>query len=150
MKDNSAKLLGLEEVIVKNVYEDETACHIELELPRRPHPCPCCKAMTSKIHDYRMQRIKDLPNHAKATYLHLRKRRYVCPQCNKRFYEDNSFLPRYYRVTRRMVAGILDRFRATVPASDIAKQNNISVSTALRYFGLVDYGRKPLKDRNTG
>ena len=139
MKDNTAKLLGLEDVIVKNVYEDTESCHVELELPRRIHACPCCGALTDKIHDYRIQKIKDLPVHGKHTYLHLRKRRYVCSKCKKRFLEDNSFLPRYHRVTNRMVAAIIDRFHATVSATDIGRENNISVSTALRYFDLVNY-----------
>ena len=139
MKDNTAKLLGLEDVIVKNVYEETESCHVELELPRRIHACPCCGALTDKIHDYRIQKIKDLPVHGKHTYLHLRKRRYVCSKCKKRFFEDNSFLPRYHRVTNRMVAAIIDRFHATVSATDIGRENNISVSTALRYFDLVNY-----------
>ena len=36
-EDNTAKLLGLEDVIIKKVLEDESAHHIELELPRRKH-----------------------------------------------------------------------------------------------------------------
>ena len=139
MKNNTAKLLGLEDVIVKNVYEDEGQCHVELELPRREHKCPCCGETTDKIHDYRMQKIKDLPISGKVTYLHLRKRRYVCVNCGKRFYEKNSFLSRYHRLTGRMVANIINRFRSTVSATDIAHENNISVSTAIRYFDLVDY-----------
>lgn len=56
----SAKLLGLEEVIIKKVWEEETEKHIEIELPRRLHVCPDCGAETSKIHDYRMQSVKDI------------------------------------------------------------------------------------------
>ena len=134
MKDNTAKLLGLEDVIVKNVYEDEGRCHVELELPRREHKCPCCGASTDKIHDYRMQKIKDLPISGKVTYLHLRKRRYVCVSCGKRFYEDNSFLPRYHRLTGRMVANIINRFRSTVSATDIARENNISPKLNLKVY----------------
>ena len=55
----SAKLLGLEEVIIKKVWEEETKKHIEIELPRRLHVCPDCGAETGKIHDYRMQSVKD-------------------------------------------------------------------------------------------
>ena len=139
MKDNTTKLLGLEDVIVKNVYEDAEGCHIEMELPRRVHICPCCGASTDRIHDYRMQKIKDLPIGGRNTYLHLRKRRYVCESCGKRFFEDNCFLPRYYRLTNRTVAAIINRFRSAVSATDIGKENNVSVSTALRCFDLVDY-----------
>ena len=139
MKDNTTILLGLEEVIVKNVSVEAGNCHIEIEMPRQKHKCPCCGASTDRIHDYRMQTIKDLPISGRNTYLHLRKRRYVCESCDKRFYEDNCFLPRYYRVTSRTVAAIIDRFHYAVSATDIARENNISVSTALRYFDLVDY-----------
>ena len=45
MKDNTSKLLGLEDVIVKNVHENETGCCIELELPRRKHICPRLSAI---------------------------------------------------------------------------------------------------------
>ncbi len=38
MKDNTALLLGLEDVIVKNVSTNDTEEHIEVELPRRTHP----------------------------------------------------------------------------------------------------------------
>ena len=139
MKDNTAKLLGLEDVIVKNVYEDAENCYVELELPRRIHKCPRCGVSTDRIHDYRMQKIKDLPVHGKYTYLHLRKRRYACTRCGKRFFEENNFLPRYYRITNRMVAFIIDSFKDTVSAVHISRENNVSASSASRYFDLVDY-----------
>lgn len=145
-KDNTAKLLGLEDVFIKNVYEDESSCHIEIELPRRKHPCPCCGAETDRIHDYRMQKIKDISAFGKNVYLHLHKRRYVCSDCGKRFYEDNSFLPRYHRMTSRKNARIIEDFRDTVPASYIARQHNISAATAFRYFNLVNYSCKELPE----
>lgn len=33
MKEYISELLGLEDVIVKNVYENEDGCNVELELP---------------------------------------------------------------------------------------------------------------------
>ena len=40
MDNNSAKILGLEDVIVKNVESDEKEIHISIEMPRRIHVCP--------------------------------------------------------------------------------------------------------------
>jgi transposase len=117
-----------------------------IELPRRMHVCPCCGTETDQIHDYRMQRIKDIASFGKNVYLHLRKRRYVCGSCGKRFYEKNNFLPRYHRMTNRKNARIIEDFRDTVSASYIAKKHNISVSTALRYFNLVSYSCKKLPE----
>lgn len=145
-EDNTAKLLGLEDVIVKKVWDEEQEKHIMIELPRRMHVCPCCGTATDQIHDYRMQCVKDIASFGKNVYLHLRKRRYVCGSCGKRFYEKNNFLPRYHRMTNRKNARIIEDFRDTVSASYIAKKHNISVSTALRYFNLVSYSCKKLPE----
>ncbi len=146
MKDNTTKLLGLEDVIVKNVYENESGCNIEVELPRRKHQCPNCGKETDHIHDYRVQKVKDLDMHGVHTYLHLRKRRYVCNACGKRFYERNSFLPRYHRATNRLAAKVISDFRELRSAAEIARKNNISPPTALRYFKLVSYSCKQLPE----
>ena len=140
MDNNSAKILGLKDVIVKKVETDEREMHISLELPRRNHICPACGAVTDKIHDYRKQEVRDSQAFGKNVYLYLNKRRYVCVECGKRFYEENSFLPKYYHVTQRLVVGVISSFREPVSATHIAKENNISVTTALRYFDLVEYG----------
>ena len=145
-EDNTAKLLGLEDVIVKKVWEEGAEMHIEIELSRRQHVCPSCGAETGKIHDYRMQSVKDISSFGMNVCLHLRKRRYVCSSCGKRFYENNSFLPRYHRMTSRKNARIIEDFRDTVSASYIARKHNISVSTALRYFNLVSYSCKKLPE----
>lgn len=146
MKDNTIKLLGLEDVIAKNIWEDEKYRHIELELPRRIHKCPCCGARTDRIHDYRMQKVKDIGAFGKDVCLHLRKRRYVCESCGKRFYEENSFLPRYYRMTNRKVARIIEDFRSLISASEIARRNDVSAPTAFRCFGVVNYSCKKLPE----
>ena len=145
-EDNTSKLLGLEDVIVKNIWEDEKARHIDIALPRRKHNCPCCGAETNRIHDYRTQKIKDISAFGKDVYLYLRKRRYICDVCGKRFYEKNSFLQRYHRMTSRKNARIIEDFRETVSASYIARQHNISTTTALRYFNLVNYSCKELPE----
>lgn len=139
MGNNTAKLLGLEDVIVKNIYEEGDNLHIELELTRKIHKCPCCGCETNRIHDYRHQKIKDLDCSGKRTYFHLRKRRYVCLTCGKRFYETNSFLPRYHRVTNRLVAKIINDYSELESSKTIGKKNNVSAATAMRYFKLVNY-----------
>lgn len=146
MKDNTAKLLGLEDVIVKNTWEDEKYRHIEIELHRRIHKCPCCGVKTARIHDYRKQKVKDIGAFGKAVCLHLRKRRYVCDNCGKRFYEENSFLPRYYRMTNRKSAQIIGDFQRLASASEIAKGNDVSTTTAIRCFDLVHYTCKKLPE----
>lgn len=136
MTDYTAKLLNLEDVIITKVENISDQLHITIELPRRKHVCPCCGAETDRVHDYRMQIIKDVPL-ARDTFLHLRKRRYRCA-CGKRFFENNTFLPRYYRVTSRLVAEIIFAFKKVVSAKEIGFRYNVSGATAMRYFNLFN------------
>lgn len=136
-QDYTAKLLNLEDIIITNVENICKELHISIELPRKKHICPACGSATDYVHDYRMQTIKDVPL-ARNTFLHLRKRRYRCT-CGKRFFEKNTFLPRYYRVTSRLVAEIIHAFEKVVPAKEIGCHYNVSAMTAMRYFRCVNH-----------
>ena len=135
-QDYTSKLLNLEGVIITGVENISDQLHIYIELLRGEHVCPVCGAVTDRIHDYRMQIIKDIPL-ARDTFLHLRKRRYRC-SCGKRFFEKNTFLPRYYRVTSRLVAEIMFAFKKTISAKEIGCRYNVSSITAMRYFNLFN------------
>lgn len=136
-QDYTAKLLNLEDIIITNVENICEELHISIELPRKKHICPACGSATDYVHDYRMQTIKDVPL-ARNTFLHLRKRRYRCT-CGKRFFEKNTFLPRYYRVTSRLVAEIIHAFEKVVPAKEIGCHYNVSAMTAMRYFRCANH-----------
>lgn len=58
-QDYTAKVLNLEDVIITNVENISDVLHICLELSRQKHRCPACGALTDRIHDYRMQTIKE-------------------------------------------------------------------------------------------
>lgn len=140
-KDYTAKFLNLEDVIITNVENISDQLHIYLELPRNKHVCPACGAVTDCVHDYRMQVIKDIPL-ARDTFLHLRKRRYRC-SCGKRFFEKNTFLPRYYRVTSRLFAEIIFAFKKVVSAKEIGCRFNVSAVTAMRYILIISTRNSP-------
>lgn len=143
-KDYTAKLLNLEDVIITSVENILDQLHIYIELPRRKHICPCCGAVTDCVHDYRLQVIKDVPL-ARDTFLHLRKRRYRC-SCGKRFFENNTFLPRYYRITSRLFAEIIFAFKKVVSVKEIGCRFNVSAVTAMRYFNCFNKKLSVLPD----
>ena len=116
------KLLDLKEVQVKNINHSDTFLKITLETKSKLSICPCCGSSTSKIHDYRYQEIKDFPYMDKSVILILKKRRYVCP-CGKKFYEHYDFLPRYHRMTNRLVAYIVSELSNAVPVTFVAKKD---------------------------
>jgi transposase len=141
--NNTAKVLDMEDVKIIKVENLPEELHVHIELPRKVQVCPRCGKETNQVHDYRTQRVKDIP-FGRNTILHLRKRRYTCPCCNKHFPEKNPLLPRYYRITRRCIAAIIQEFRELKSASAIAKEFNVSTSTALRYFQVVSPTSKEL------
>lgn len=144
--DYTTELLGLEDIIILEAKQNFQRVDIYIMKPRRKHSCPVCGLETDKVHDYRWQPVKDLQAYGKHTLLHIRKRRYVCDQCGKRFIEDITFLPRYHRVTNRLVAHVITAFTGLESIKDIAKEHSISAPTAVRYFKLVDYKCKSLPE----
>ena len=137
------KLLNIEEVIVKKVVHADTFTKIYLETKPKEHICPVCGVLTKRIHDYRMQTIKDLPFQLKHCYLVLKKRRYTC-SCGKRFYEDYAFLPRYFQRTSRLTAFIAATLHDTASVSSIAERCNVSVSTVNRILDTISFHRPTL------
>lgn len=137
------KLLNIEEVIVKNVVHADSFVKIHLETKPKEQICPACGSLTKRIHDYRMQTIKDLPFQFKHCYLLLKKRRYIC-SCGKRFDENYSFLPRYFRRTSRLTAFIAAALHDTSSLSSVAKQCNISASTVNRILDTISFQRPTL------
>lgn len=137
------KLLNIEDVIVKKVVHADTFVKIYLETTPKEHSCPVCGALTKRIHDYRMQTIKDLPFQLKHCYLLLKKRRYAC-SCGKRFYENYSFLPRYFHRTSRLTAFVATTLHDTISLSSVAKRCNVSTSTVNRILDTISFQRQTL------
>lgn len=136
--DFSEKILGLQEAIIEKIETNEETINLFCKMKRKASKCPVCSAETDKIHDYRTQIIKDIPIRGKKIFIHLRKRRYRC-SCGKRFYEENSFLPKYHRMTKSLVEYIINELHKTDSFTEVAKDNNLSVSTVIRIFDLVSY-----------
>ena len=106
------KLLGLQDVEIKNIESFSDKNVITIRMCRKPHVCPHCGKVTNRIHDYRKQSIKDIPAFDKQTIIILEKRRYAC-DCGKRFIEDVPFLPKYYRMTLRLILKIMESLKGT-------------------------------------
>jgi len=136
-------LLGLQNILVSDFQIDENSIYIYLYSDAKSTPCPHCGCFTSLIHDYRTQIIKDVPYNNKPIYLHLKKRRYHCPHCNKHFYERYNFISKNYRVTSKVYISIINSCKSKQSFKDIAKYHNISVNTVVRAFEFVNHNNKP-------
>lgn len=137
--DYTQKLLNLQGVSVKKVTSVHSFTMIDIEMSVTPHACPHCGTHTSYIHDYRRQLIKDIPAFGQAVILNYRRRRYRCPHCGKCFSEQHPFVPRYHRMTSRLVAHIIDQLRCECSFTSVAKSVNLSVSTVIRVFDMLSF-----------
>ena len=127
-------LLQIPGAVLKSI----TPSSFMLTLPVKPHRCPCCKTSTSSIHSYYNQPVKSaLFMDINATLIY-RKRRYICPHCRKTFFEDNSFISRYQRMTRSTIEKIVYEHGHLQSSSDIARRYNISPTTAQRIFNQIN------------
>ena len=140
------ELLGFKDVKVKKVESDDFSVILHIETIKKEQICPCCNSITSKVHDYRFQTIKDCPIQFKNTFIKLRKRRYKCNKCGKQFFEDLSFLPRYYRMTNRLSAWICRQFSTTNSVKQITSSANVSSNTVFRLLSLFNVSNNSLPE----
>lgn len=125
------------EILKVENRSNEPIVDIWIELKRDVHECPRCKELTETVHDYRIHKVKGPPFGDRFTLFHYRKRRYVCTDCGKRFDENNSFVPRYHRMSSDLVAFILKELCSSHSIVSIAKRNNISAFTVSRVLNYI-------------
>ena len=133
-----SKMINIEDVIIKKVIHKDSSVEFFISTKAKPHICPCCNSSTSRVHDYRTQKIKDLPFQMKDCFLILKKRRYIC-KCGKRFFESYTFLSRYQQRTRRLTKSIINELRETVSIKYVSNKLNLSEATIARVLDTVSY-----------
>lgn len=138
-------LFNIKDAIITQITNEPNSPYVEIffTLKRSVHECPRCKKLTDIVHDYRSQIIKGPPIGDKFILYHYHKRRYRCPYCGKRFYENNSFVPRYHRMTSSLVSYILKELQSCQSMSSVARRCNVSTFTVARVFNFVS----PLKPK---
>lgn len=142
--DFTAKLLDMEHMIFRNVEHTATTITISLEMERRFSECPVCRTQTDTVHDYRVQRVKDSPIQGKSVIWRYRKRRYRCPCCGKRFYENNYLLPKWHHMTNRLALLTMHHMEVKMSRKELAGMMGVSPSTVGRWLALLEFG-KPSK-----
>ena len=137
------KFLDLGNVFVEKVenYSNNIVVYVSTE--SREVVCPQCGHTTKRVHDYRLQDIKDVPYNGKSIIIRLRKRRYICCNCGKRFNEKYSFLPKYHHMTQRVYMHILSECRELVSYKNIAQRFGVSSYTVMRVMNM--YSREIYK-----
>lgn len=141
--DIVSNFLGLRNVIFTDFSENDNFIDIYVSTEKSNHVCPCCGNTTSRIHDYRQQIVKHSFFREKLVRLILKKRRYFCPHCGKKFFEHYHFLPRYYRCSNTLICNILTQLKLKISFKDIAAKNGVSTNVVYRLLNLLSFSDKP-------
>lgn len=134
------KLFNLEGTIIKNSHFYKNNIVFDVEMPILEHSCPNCSSKTTKIHDYYLRTIKDVPIQKKSVTIHYKQRRYECPYCHTSFNENNCIVPRYSHHTINLNGFIVNSLRSKISMNDISKDANVSpsfISKMLPYLSIT-------------
>ena len=144
--DFIANLLEIEDLILIDSKVFSGVREIEFKLKQKPCQCPACSSITSKVHDYRTQFVKDAPMLGLRTRWKLHKRRYVCKNCGKRFYEHVPMLPKFQRTTTRIWGCVLNDLSKPRSMKDIGSDYNISGTSVSRIMSNLSYAPASLPE----
>lgn len=124
---------GLKGVTIHKVEEKGERIALHVSLPKKAHNCPNCHQVTSKVHDYRIQKNKHLKWFEPLTILFYKRRRYSCP-CGKRFSEKPPFVDRYQRFSREWNQVVCIRSIKAKTFKEASETLGSSSSTVIRRF----------------
>ncbi len=111
-------------------------------------PCPHCPCTTPSIHGYRTSRVNHSILAGRNAEIHLKRRRYLCPECRKTFSEDNPFIIKQGKISLETVVNVLDDLKKPEATyASVARRYNISPSTVVQIFDThVDMQRLKLRE----
>ena len=130
------KIMEMQDVEIKKIEKEERKIVIYIEMCRQERICPECGRKTNRVHDYRWQRVKDMPAFGNEVELRIHKRRYAC-ECGKRFLEPSGFLGRYQRRTTRITMAMLEKLSDVRSYSKVAEEFGVSIPTVIRLFNIT-------------
>ncbi|SIS97523.1 ISL3 family transposase [Salimicrobium salexigens] len=127
---------GFEGVEVRKTEERDGCLYLHVQMPKKTHVCPSCRARTRRVHDYRVQKVQHLKWFERLTHLFYRKRRYACA-CGKKFAEQNSLVERYQRHSKEWNQAFGFRLIHGKNFKDTAHLFHTSPNTAVRRFDRI-------------
>ena len=147
LQDNYTQDLPLfKGVSVKYFRENEESGNLEafIEMPVKEHRCPHCGHITTYVKDYRLQTVKDLTVAGNPLIVTVRKRRYICKECNSTFTENNPYIKRYCHFPQRFYFEPIKETLSLQSFTSIARRVGVSVSSVIRWFDNINYPKAKL------
>lgn len=144
-RNNNINLLGLKDITVNKLEEDNDFVYVHADVDKM-NTCPYCGSRKIWVHDHRVHNIKDTHLHGKKCIIRLRKTRYNCMSCNKRFERKLDFIAKGHSLTLRLIECIVRDLRGVYSISSIAKNCNVSNNMIHRILDLISIPRLTLPE----
>ena len=107
---------------------------LRLKYAKIKHLCPSCHKPTKQVHDTRKRTIKSSKFLNKNLIIYYFQQRYLCTFCEKRFIERNDIVYKYKRISIYATNRLMQLLSEQLTYSFIAKEENISPMTVIKYF----------------
>jgi len=134
-------MLNLQDVVLKNTRFEDGFVHVWIETKPQLHTCPACKKSSTLVYDYHNRKINHIMIGKRQSILHLRQRRYICPDCGKKFNESYPFVTKYYRNSNEVVYNVFDDLKKQLNLKTIGERNGITSQSVIRIMQFM----KPFK-----
>ena len=120
---------------------------LELHLERRENTivCPRCQTCCSRVKERRPRCLRDLPilEHPTVLWLHLR--RFACPACHHRPWEESETFGKCTKWTERLYNQVRSEFLRGCPGKELARRYGLSERTVFRWTFERSRGGRPRK-----
>lgn len=128
------ELLGLKDFEVKGyeIYEPEQQIILHCDVVHQVGVCPDCQEVSTTIHEYKPQLVRDVSAFGQECYLDYVRRRFKCHQCQKPFTEELTTVS-LGRYTVRYEHYIFEQYRQAA-ITEIAYQENLGYKAAQGIF----------------
>ena len=137
------KIFNFDEYItIKDIEHKGKNINLYLETKKKNETCPICNSNNIRINCYKKQKIKDISILDKNVFLIINKRRYMCNDCSKTFFEENSIIGK----SQRMFSSIYELLSEVGSYTSVGKILGISTNTVIRAFDKIEYPKTTLNN----
>lgn len=129
------ELLGIKDTHIEvwEIDQKPEGMFIELHTKQRKQKCPFCKKRTKRVHGYRHQTIQGPVISEKRVTLYIKKRRYLCTECHRTFYERLHLVDYYQRCMTSLQTTALT-YVGIASFSTAARLVGMTTNRVMRFF----------------
>lgn len=108
---------------------------------KNDHRDKCCNKKMN-IHDYRTVHIRSLKYNNRSVTLHIKKQRYVCPNCGKKITSSLEIIEKNCIISTEVKNEIKRKLSEMKSLTQIAREEDVSTSTVLRILEQITITNK--------